>query len=204
MSTDATDPAAARLAEVRAREQAATHGEWRNEPHTAAGRVWVQIGGRWGNADCEPLFNVRAHGSNPTAEDYRQRAADAAFIAHARTDVPALLGALETALALHRPDREDSDWCAYDAFSWPCREYREISAALLGMTTGAEEGADGVTISSLADEVRADRQQRGGSMNPTADCGGPRKPPGATEVWWCETHREFHGQAALLGEGTDG
>lgn len=46
--------------------------------------------------------------------------------------IPRLAAALEAVLALHRPDREDSGWCAYDAFSWPCREYREISAALLG------------------------------------------------------------------------
>jgi hypothetical protein len=42
-------------------------------------------------------------------------------------------------------------------------------------------------------EEQAAGQKPGGSMNPTPDCGGPRKPPGATEVWWCGAHGEFHG-----------
>lgn len=32
----------------------------------------------------------------------------------------------------------------------------------------------------------------GNSANPTPDCGGPRKPPAATELWWCGEHGEFH------------
>lgn len=45
----------------------------------------------------------------------------------------------------------------------------------------------------LAAEIAADQAGPGGSMNPTPDCGGERKPPGATEVWWCDAHREFNG-----------
>jgi hypothetical protein len=42
-------------------------------------------------------------------------------------------------------------------------------------------------------EIEADRAERGGSLNPTPDCGYlPRKPPAATELWWCGDCREFH------------
>jgi len=141
------DRVAARLAEVRQREQAATPGEWRNEPNTGAGRVWVQIGRRRDEADCEPLFNVRALGRNPTAEEYRQRAADAGFIAHARADVPALLAALEAAMRFHAP-KETANGTALCPFCScaegelvraPCPEVRAISMALLG----SKEGTDG-------------------------------------------------------------
>jgi hypothetical protein len=76
---------------------------------------------------------------------------------------------------------------------WPCPTYRAISAALSGDSTeeSVPTGEDG--------EIAAERALPGGSMNPTPDCGGPRRPPAATEVWWCNEHREFHGL-----EGTDG
>lgn len=33
----------------------------------------------------------------------------------------------------------------------------------------------------------------GGSLNPTPDCGYvPRRPPAATECWWCGACQEFH------------
>lgn len=109
-TTQTMDPLAAYLAEVRERGQAATKGPWYNEPSTGAGRVWVQIGRkRHADADCEPLFNVRSIGT--PAEDekqqqaFRQRAADAAFIVGARSDVPRLLAALEAALVLA------GEWC---------------------------------------------------------------------------------------------
>lgn len=49
-------------------------------------------------------------------------------------------------------------------------------------------------------EIRADQESCGGSLNPTPDCGGERKPPGATELWWCEAHWEFHGTPVDDGE----
>lgn len=50
---------------------------------------------------------------------------------------------------------------------------------------------------SLPTEVQADLEGTpGGSMNPTPDCGyQPRKPPAATELWWCAKCTEFHGPA---------
>ena len=74
---------------IEARAEAATPGPWRNEPDTGAGRVWVQRGYFRDEADCEPLFSLRGK------EAYEQRSADADFIAHARTDIPNLLAALD-------------------------------------------------------------------------------------------------------------
>jgi hypothetical protein len=92
------DDLAAYLGAARKHCEAATAGPWYNEPNTGAGRVWVQIGRKhFPDADCEPLFNVRNHGGSPTAQDYRQREADAAFIVAARKLMPALLGAVEAA-----------------------------------------------------------------------------------------------------------
>jgi hypothetical protein len=86
--------------------------------------------GSWSEADCEPLFNVRHLGQNPTAEDYRQREADAAFIVGARNHIPALLAALEAVLADHdnrgvflaaddcdhpEPADDDAAWHDWDA-----------------------------------------------------------------------------------------
>lgn len=82
------------LAAVKARAAAATEGPWRQEPNTAAGRVWVQMSRHYGHADLEPLFSVRSRQSGKRAE-FEQREADAEFIAHARTDVPALVEVAE-------------------------------------------------------------------------------------------------------------
>ncbi len=99
-NTQAGDPVAAALDKIRERAKAATPGPWRNEPNTGAGRVWVQISRHRGDRDCEPLFNVRSPGRNPSTEEYQQRAADAGFIAHARTDVPRLLAVVDALLGL--------------------------------------------------------------------------------------------------------
>jgi hypothetical protein len=56
---------------------------------------------------------------------------------------------------------------------------------------------------SLPAEVQADVERYaaakpGGSLNPTPDCGYlPRKPPAATECWWCGACREFHEPAPV-------
>lgn len=65
----------------------ATPGQWRNEPDTHAGRVWVKVPKererkrfKWPNTsgspvDLEPIFRVR------TSDNYAQREADAAHVA---------------------------------------------------------------------------------------------------------------------------
>ena len=76
-----------RLDEIEARANAATEGPWMGirYPDGFLGRV---IGGNG--------FGV--------AEDFPDDA-DAEFIAHARTDVPALVAALRAVLELHKPGR---------------------------------------------------------------------------------------------------
>ena len=115
------------------------------------------------------------------AIEYRQENGDLRdFVTH---DSPRLLAAVEAALAIHRTD-ERALLCAGCADVWPCQDYRAISGELLGKEDSGP----------AADDHAVSGQARGGSTNPTPDCGGPRKPPGATEVWWCDTHGECHGQ----------
>lgn len=49
-------------------------------------------------------------------------------------DVPALLDALEAALAMHSPDLTEAIpyLCKSDPFVWPCPTYRAVRAKLLG------------------------------------------------------------------------
>jgi hypothetical protein len=99
-----TDP----LALLKELDAARTPGEWRAEPNTAAGRVWVQ---RSHDEDCEPLFAFRTHKSwwphrgqtreEFEAEQYRRREADARFIAACSTAVPLLIEVAEAARAVH-------------------------------------------------------------------------------------------------------
>lgn len=77
---------------LRAVAEAATEGEWVNDPDTLAGRVWVKSRRWWGGMDMEPIFQVR------NSEEYGQRAKDALHVSS--FDPPtvlALLDRLETA-----------------------------------------------------------------------------------------------------------
>lgn len=94
------------LEAMRERAEAATEGPW-----TADGLE--------GNLD-SPRGRV--------AEATWWREVDAQFIAHARTDVPRLVAALEAVLLVHQPD-EDMD-CTADGDPWPCHTARVITAAL--------------------------------------------------------------------------
>lgn len=96
----APDPHA-QLAEIRAREQAATEGPWR-----ALG-TGVANGDHWYVCnEGEALAYIAAN----DGENEEQREPDAQFIAHSRTDMPRLLDALEAVLALHKPESYDEDW----------------------------------------------------------------------------------------------
>jgi hypothetical protein len=73
--------------------------------------------------------------------------------------------------------------------------------ALAGrLERGGPNRAEGADAIGSQDAIGS--RMRGSSVDPTPDCGGPRKPPGATEMWWCEEHREFHAPAGK--GGTDG
>jgi hypothetical protein len=53
---------------------------------------------------------------------------------------------------------------------------------------------DQTMIISDAMTISRDRHHipLGSSDNPSPDCGGPRRPSAATELWYCDTHSEFH------------
>ncbi len=77
------------LAALRHLASEATPGPWKQEPQTAAGRVWVKTR----SGDCEPLFNIRSD------KGYEQRANDAGFIAACDPQtVLALVEAVEAAV----------------------------------------------------------------------------------------------------------
>ena len=68
-----------------------------------------------------------------TARAHRDReAADAEFIADARTAMPKMRRALEAVLALHwgEPYAQGPDYCAECEHLWPCETYAAITEAL--------------------------------------------------------------------------
>lgn len=90
--------AADRIAEIRAREQAATSGPWgypfpRKNRITTAAYIDVTEAD-WGGE------GLREYSLGCTDDRNAWRAEDAEFIAHAREDVPHLLAALDAVLAL--------------------------------------------------------------------------------------------------------
>jgi hypothetical protein len=78
-----TEDMVERLARIQERADAATKGPWIQDPDTAVGKVWVKRG-MWGHI--EPLFRV--HDDYRRGEGVRRAARDAAFVVHAREDVP--------------------------------------------------------------------------------------------------------------------
>jgi hypothetical protein len=130
-----------RLAEIRAREQAATEGPWQvgTDDDDAVDSHWVY------DASWSEVGDVRT----PHDEVRGDAVMDARFIAHARQDVPALLAAVEAALALHQPVTmvlpvggydEQTVCCSHcrgerrngsaSRVFWPCAEVIDIAKAL--------------------------------------------------------------------------
>ena len=112
-----------RLDEIEARTRAATEGPWTWATHsTADGDEWAVFS----PADWALATNRGGWGH------------DAEFIAHARTDVPALVAVARFALSLHSQDgdRDECGHCAdsYGEDGWPCSTVREIHR-LLGEDT---------------------------------------------------------------------
>ncbi|MFF2331959.1 MULTISPECIES: hypothetical protein [unclassified Streptomyces] len=88
------------LAEVEARQAAATVGDWGvyNQGTLVEVVAGLRENGTGYNCrrqiarlDEEPIDNIREHADWTAEQDYAQLLADAAFMAHARTDVPRLL-----------------------------------------------------------------------------------------------------------------
>lgn len=123
--------AADRLAQIEARAQAATEGPWTWDAHrvpTLSGRagdpatyaydVEVVEAEHSGECGCRSACTLDLHVSPDDAE----------FIAHARTDVPALTAALRAVLDRHADDGEG--FCRCCEFVWPCWTVRDIEEAL--------------------------------------------------------------------------
>ena len=110
-----------RLAQIEARANAATEGPWESDEYT--------------EIDPDGFYELsRVIAPDPDdGEDYAIGVVhvgilrnDAAFIAHARTDVPALVAALRAVLDLHREARNDAkltppcDQCHGEPGTHPC------------------------------------------------------------------------------------
>ena len=124
-----------RLAEIRARVENATPGPW-------DARQYPQGGGRVYEPDGYPLPGCFNCGEN----DAVYEEGDAEFIAASRTDLPALLAAVEAVMALHKcltfPDDGigEPTACGHcDNETWPCPTIRDITAALDANTTTRED-----------------------------------------------------------------
>lgn len=117
-----------RLDEIQARADAATEGPWKIETHygmSQSRRRQIVVPG-W----MTPIAVLGQE--NPYGDP------DAEFIAHARTDVPALVAALRAVLDLHKPEKfmDFEDTCSgcdigtMDPPTWPCPTVRAVTAAL--------------------------------------------------------------------------
>lgn len=121
-----------RLDEIETRANAATEGPWEwdgesNEPWPAGDNSLRSVSGA---KDDLVLYawGYDAYGIEAA------RDADAEFIAHARTDVPALAAVARYALSQHSKDETHNECghCAdsYGEDGWPCSTVREIHRLL--------------------------------------------------------------------------
>lgn len=132
-----TDPRAW-LAEVQERASKATAGPWTpmefdDDPHDWG--VAILGGGEMGTMDA----HLTAY--TMTMNDVEQTEADAEFIAHARTEHPAMAAALTAVLDLHKPTpgywgeeicAECSDDDSRVEYSHPCPTVQAVADALGG------------------------------------------------------------------------
>lgn len=114
------------IAEQRRIEQAATEGPWRA---AVVARYVDDDGCERGKGGIYPAGPM---GPPPLFVTPDWVAADAEFIADARTALPKALDALEAVLALHwgEPCAQGPDYCAECEHMWPCETYSAIAEAL--------------------------------------------------------------------------
>lgn len=108
-----------RLADMRGRSEQATEGPWYLSGDSIYSPEHMQIAETWEQNDADGDIDREV----PTP--------DAEFIAHARTDLDDLRGAVEDVLALHTWG-EQWNCCRECGFEWPCRTLRAITARLEG------------------------------------------------------------------------
>lgn len=107
-----------RLDEIQARADAATRGPW---------SIWRS------GTDYPQSVVANDDGLSLVAETFtgpQHPAADAEFIAHARTDVPALVAALRLVLNRHSEHVSAPGLCLWCEQPYPCSERRDIMSAL--------------------------------------------------------------------------
>lgn len=107
-----------RLDEIKARAAAATEGPWVNDS--------TEIGRPFPGTDTIDVWVAESCHPNGDGIDGE---ADAEFIAHARTDVPALVAAVEAVLELHHAQC-DHAICIECHFTTPCPTVAVIRDAL--------------------------------------------------------------------------
>ncbi len=115
-----------RLDEIKARAAAATEGPWVNDS--------TEIGRPFPGTDTIDVWVAESCHPNGDGIDGE---ADAEFIAHARTDVPTLVAAVEAVLALHKRVGWDNGDCCFDCSDhlgdpilYPCPTVTAIRTAL--------------------------------------------------------------------------
>ena len=115
------------LAGIEQRAAAATEGPW--EAHE--GTVGAMTGPR-GCGGCSGLVSPRHEPACFWSEVAGAAPADAAFIADARTAVPALTAAVRDVLALHyaEPYAQGPDYCAECCHGYPCATVRALATHL--------------------------------------------------------------------------
>lgn len=116
-----------KLSEIEGRAEGATEGPWRFWNDGVVGFPGLGMG------------VLPAAGSEALPGNGGQMRTDAAFIAAARTDVPAMAAAIRAVLDVHRIRDEISDRCCegcetangWEAcVAWPCSTYRALAAHL--------------------------------------------------------------------------
>ena len=114
------------IAEQRRIEQAATEGPWR----AAVVAQYVDDDGR--ERGKGGIYPAGPMGPPPLFVTPDWVAADAEFIADARTALPKMRAALEAVLALHwgEPYAQGPGYCAECEHQWPCETYAAITEAL--------------------------------------------------------------------------
>lgn len=126
-----------RLAEVRARAEAATEGTWEMfDFRGEGGGVYIKAG-----EDSASFYGINSGVTSPSHEQDQQMVADAALMSHARTDVPDLLAALDAATeraeraeaALERVEALAEDWevrCEFYRGTGNFRAHRAVTDQL--------------------------------------------------------------------------
>ena len=132
------------LAEIRERAEAATKGPWRSHDFGHAGEeepssIVVHVG-KFDHSDLLTYDTETAVAWMPRWE--RQESDDAAFIAHARDDVPDLLSEVDRLRAGIKGIADIFDPIDYDELAGDAVHARGIARALLNPTEGEDHECD--------------------------------------------------------------